>query len=91
MHRYLSADLTFSEMRTVFRERGSRENENLKNIQGLQRRIFLRQMEAIVFIILQISLQRAVEMSTNNLLFAAWDVYFSEFSVTSIWTNKHVL
>ena len=44
-----------------------------------------------MFVILQISLQRSVEMSTNNLLFAAWDVYFSEFSVTTVWTNKHVL
>ena len=44
-----------------------------------------------MFIILQISLRRAVEMSTNDLLFAAWDVYFSEFSVTTVWTNKHVL
>ena len=57
MLRYLSVDMICSEKRTVFRERSSRKTASLEE-QVMSKdkypSIFLRQMEAIVFITLQI-------------------------------------
>ena len=57
MHGYLSADIICSEMRTVFRERSSRKTVSFEEqimSQDKYPGIFSPQMEAIVFIILQI-------------------------------------
>jgi len=54
---YLSADIIYSEWRTVFQERSSRKTVSYKEeIMSKDKypSIFLPQMEAIVFIILQI-------------------------------------
>ena len=39
--------------------------------------MFQNKYTSTVSVILQTVLQRAGKMFTNNLLFAAWDVYFS--------------
>ena len=62
MQGYLSADIISSEKRTVFQERSSRktvryEEQIMSKDNYLS--IFSPQMEAIVFIIFQIFLQRA--------------------------------
>ena len=57
MHGYLSADIICSEKRTVFRESSSRKTVSFKEqIMSKDKypSAFSRQMEAIVFIILQI-------------------------------------
>ena len=41
--------------------------------------IFSRQMEAIVFITLQIFYNTREKVFTNSLLFAAWNIYFLSF------------
>ena len=59
MLRYLSADIIFSEKRTLFRERSSRKTVSYEEqIMSKDKypSIFLPQMEAIVFTILQIFL-----------------------------------
>ena len=47
-------------------------------------------MDAIVFIILQTFFNAREKMLTNSLPFVAWDVHFSVFSGTILWTNRHV-
>lgn len=55
-------------------------------------RMFLRQIEDSLFIILHIILQRTGKMFTNNLPFIAWDVHFSVFYGRTLlrWTIKLV-
>ena len=48
-------------------------------------------MDAIVFIIFQTFFNAREKMLTNSLPFVAWDVHFSVFSGTILWTNRHVL
>ena len=48
-------------------------------------------MEATVFIILQTFFNAREKMFTNSLPFVAWDVHFSMFSGTILWTNRYVL
>ena len=47
-------------------------------------------MEATVFIILQTFFNAREKMFTNSLPFVAWDVHFSMFSGTILWTNRYV-
>ena len=47
-------------------------------------RIFLRQIEAIVFIFLQLFLQRAGNVFTNSSTFITNDVHFSVFAGTTV-------
>ena len=47
-------------------------------------RIFLRQIEAIVFIFLQLFLQRAGNVFTNSSPFITKDVHFSVFAGTTV-------
>ena len=57
MHRYLSADITCSKMRVVFRVRSARKTVSLKeHIMSINKfeSIFLRKIEAIVFITSQL-------------------------------------
>lgn len=49
-----------------------------------------RQMEAIVFIILQILFNTPGKVFTNSFLFTALDYHFSVFSDTILRTRKHV-
>ena len=76
-------------MRTAFLERSLKKTKKDK-VQGKYTSIISRQMEIIVFIILQMFLQRAGKMLTNSLLFAARHVYFSVFFGSTLETNKHV-
>ena len=79
MHRYLSADITCSKMRVVFRVRSARKTVSLKeHIMSINKfeSIFLRKIEAIVFIISQLFFRTRKKMVKNRLLFAAWDVSF---------------
>ena len=77
------------DMRTAFLERSLKKTKKDK-VQGKYTSIISRQMEIIVFIILQMFLQRAGKMLTNSLLFAARHVYFSVFFGSTLETNKHV-
>ena len=47
-------------------------------------RIFLRQMEVIVSIFLQLFLQRAGKVFTNNSPFSTWGVHLSVFDNTTV-------
>ena len=79
MHRYLSADITCSKMRVVFRVRSARKTVSLKDqIMSINKfeSIFLRKIEAIVFIISQLFCRTRKKLVKNRLLFAAWDVSF---------------
>ena len=61
MHGYLSTDIIGSEKRTVFRQRSSRKTVSLEGqimSKDKYRCIFLCQMEAIVFTILQSNISR---------------------------------
>ena len=76
MHRYLSADITCSKMRVVFRVRSARKTVSLKeHIMSINKfeSIFLRKIEA-VFITSQLFFRTRKKMVKNRLLFAAWDV-----------------
>lgn len=78
MHRYLSADITCSKMRVVFRVRSARKTVSLKeHIMSINKfeSIFLRKIEA-VFITSQLFFRTRKKMVKNRLLFAAWDVSF---------------
>ena len=66
------------------------ELQGRDKVQGKYTSIISRQMEIIVFIMLQMFLQRAGKMLTNSLLFAARHVYFSVFFGSTLETNKHV-
>ena len=77
MHRYLSADITCSKMRVVFRVRSARKTVSLKeHIMSINKfeSIFLRKIEAIVFITSKLFFRTRKKMVKNRLLFAAWDV-----------------
>ena len=79
MHRYLSADITCSKMRVVFQVRSARKTVSLKeHIMSINKfeSIFLRKIEAIVFIISQLFCRTRKKMVKNRLLFAEWDVSF---------------
>lgn len=82
MHGYFSADVIYAEMQTVLRQRSSKKTvsfeEEVKSKEKYTS-ISSRQMEAIVFIILQIFLKHADKLFTKNLLFDEQNVYF--FSV----------
>ena len=78
MHRYLSADITCSKMRVVFRVRSARKTVSLKeHIMSINKfeSIFLRKIEA-VFITSQLFFRTRKKMVKNRLLFVAWDVSF---------------
>ena len=47
-------------------------------------RIFLRQMEVIVSIFLQLFLQRAGKVFMNNSPFSTWSVHLSVFAGTTV-------
>lgn len=82
MHGYFSADVIYAEMRTVLRQRSSKKTVSFKEEVKSKEKytsISSRQMEAIVFIILQIFLKHADKLFTKNLLFDERNVYF--FSV----------
>lgn len=82
MHGYFSADVIYAEMRTVLRQRSSKKTVSFKEEVKSKEKytsISSRQMEAIVFIILQIFLKHADKLFTKNLLFDKRNVYF--FSV----------
>ena len=48
-------------------------------------------MKATVFITLQTFFNAREKMFTDSLPFVAWDVHFSMFSGTILWTNRYVL
>ena len=71
MNRYLSADIICSKMRTVFRKRSLRKTVSIKDqIMSKDKYpdTFLRQIEDIVFIILQIFCNAREKMFTNSSL-----------------------
>ena len=93
MHGYLSADVVCSEERTVF----LRANHEL-NFEFLETHNGQGQIYGHIFApnggccaYHPSNIFAKGKMFTNmKLTFAAWDVYFSLFSRTTLWTNKHV-
>ena len=52
--------------------------------------LFLHQMEAIMFTVLQIYFDMQRKMFMNSLLFIVREVHFSVFSEVILWPKKHV-
>ena len=52
--------------------------------------IFSRQVEAIVFITLQIFYNTREKVFTNSLLFAAWNMYIFKFSLVRLYEEPNV-
>ena len=63
---YLSADITYSEKQTVFRERSSRKTVSFDELNVQGQSIFSPEMEAIVFIILQIFFATRAVLKTGE-------------------------
>ena len=81
MHQHLFVTiLIWCKTPTIFWEESSRKTQSYRE------QFHLAYCHAI-----QIFLKYARKMFMNSWLFGVWNVYFSVFSRTTLWTNKHVL
>ena len=81
---YLSADITYSKMQTVFLEQSLRKTMSLIMSKDKYNSMFSHKIEAFVVIILQIYCNVHEKMFGNSLLFAVGQYFFRVFSGTTL-------